>query len=601
MRAILALVLGILFINIASASILCDTVQVIKNWNKGDAVNSASITCTETENITSSVTTLGNHFSTTPSIPFSINPGQQLITINFNSNTDGGYYEEALVLGSSKIIPIKMNVTQTQTQSNSCQINPSLISYSQTIQQGTQVPIPKITFDPINCNGPLILTASSVSIQGGIITTSGQKPLSISSVQQDGINLNIDTTGLTTQQTYFSTLNINAFSKQFQIPFTITVTAGTTPIVNFSTTSLPTCSVTGSNLALNTTYSLVCTGIQPDIKIVPRVDNDFIYGVGLDTSANQYSWNFKPKKFGNTIIQAEFYYRDAPVGDIFKQEVKITSSGSSIEGTDLALLFTPSLDIAKEGDSVIVQIIDNKTNNLVATPQLYLNAAPQSINGSIFNLRLFSNIDYQIRAVSPGYNDLVSTVKLLTQPMNINITPSTGDSQTTFKIIAVDNASLFIDGLKVDNPYNGLLAEGNRNIRAIKQGYNDANLNFTVDKALTLIPLSEFKSGTNQVFTLSKNSSWSVNYQKDLTSEETTIKSGTSDSVEFTPEDKGIYKVLSGDKVIGTYEIKGWDGKFLGLGWFWYAGVIIVIVVLISLKSTSPAEHGVNLWSPTNA
>jgi len=92
--------------------------------------------------------------------------------------------------------------------------------------------LPKITFNPQNCNGQLSLSTSSVSIQGGILTTEGQKPVSIASIQTDGVNLNLNTAGLNSQ-TYSSYLNIIAFGKQFQIPFIITVTTGTNPNTNF--------------------------------------------------------------------------------------------------------------------------------------------------------------------------------------------------------------------------------------------------------------------------------------------------------------------------------------------------------------------------------
>jgi hypothetical protein len=579
MRKLLLIFGVILFISVATA-ISCNK-NISNSWIQGQAPPTEQISCLSQSNQTNQVFYSGSHFSV---IPNSILPNQTTnLQVIYNDGISSGNYTGWIFFSDGTSVSMSYNITPTQQQTG-CQINPSLVSYTQSIQQGTQIPLPKITFSPISCNGELILTPSSVSVQGGIITPVGQKPVFISSVVSDGIFLNIDTTGLNTQ-TYTSYLNINAFQKTFQIPFTIIVTSGTSPNSNFSIDNLPKCSLTSTVLNLNGTYSLVCTSILPDITIFPESDNEYIIGKNVETTSNQYSWIFSAKKYGNTIIKAKFFFRNAPVGDEFKQEVKISSSGLAIPGTNLRIAFTPSFEQIMPKKNVILQIVDNKTGSLVNNPEIYIDAVQLISIGYSFNYSFDLGRNYSIRARSPGYEDLVDIISVTAKELNFSISPESGDSSTVFSVSELNNATLYLDGTEIQNPYSNVLTAGNHTIKAKKDGYIEKEINLLVEESLTFSNAGTFEKGVRQTLTLNKNVSWEVVRQETPDGEKINIVSGTGSIVDFNPDKAGIYTIQYGDKSVLIGEIKSWNGKIFKIHWIWWTiGIILVIIFIIYIR-----------------
>jgi len=160
------LLLSILFISLVSANTICDTSRIDKSWTKNQAVTSETLTCTNQINSSVIVSSMGGNFNLNPSLPFILgNLSQQVFTINFNSNATPGSSVGIISFsdGSNNII-LNMTINQpTIIPQTGCQLNPSLVSYTQSIQVGTSLPIPKITFSPINCEGNIILTPSKYS------------------------------------------------------------------------------------------------------------------------------------------------------------------------------------------------------------------------------------------------------------------------------------------------------------------------------------------------------------------------------------------------------------------------------------------------------
>jgi hypothetical protein len=507
------------------------------------------------------------------------------LSASIKSNAPNGTYTGYINYASSNSgsIPITAIVTANQTSSQTgCQINPSLVSYTQTIQKGAKIPLPKITFNPIGCSGSLVLTASSVSIQGGIITTSGQKPVYISSVVSDGVNLQIDTEGLNTQ-TYSPVLRINAFGKSFEIPFTIVITGGTDPS-SFNIGNLPTCSLTSVTMTLNSSYSLVCSNLIPDVTISPVIDTDYIEGTGVDSTTNQFSWFFRPKKYGNTIIKAEFKYLGVPVGTPFSQEVRITSSGSSIAGTNLRFLFVPSLDLTRDNDLVLIQLVDNKTNSLVTHPRIFVDARELNSSSETFEFRFKAGTTYEFRGRADGYDDITQAFSINPKELPINITPSSGDTSTIFLInSSLANVTYTINGRAYPGFFSGSLPAGINIIQASKTGFLTTTINFSVADYTTILNGFEvnFQKGVEQTLVLSKNSStFIVWYQKDLNSMRESYYSGVGSNIKFTPKKAGIYTIESDGKTVQSYNITGfdWGKKFLWIPvWVW-----IIILVLIA-------------------
>ena len=597
MKKLIILLFSLLFINYSSAFILCTPNQVVYNVVEGQTPSFVDVQCVSSQpQLQVNMTKLGSFFSVSPSVPLTFdsnNPSYDL-QLNFNTLAKGTY--EGFLLFSDGSSPYKITYNVTSPPTPTCNLNPSLLSYSQSIQQGTSLSLPKIVFNPENCQGSLALSASTVTIQGGILTTTGQKPVYISSIEPNGINLNIDTTGLNTQQTYSSTLNIQAFGKTTTIPFNIVVTSGVKPATNFPIDNLPRCSFTSNIINLNNTYELTCNNIQPDVTVMPEIDSNYIIGIGTETSSSTYVWRFQPIKFGNTEIKAKFYLRNAPVGYPFKQELKIQSSGYIIAGTSLGVLFFPNLNTAKAGENVTIQLIDNSTGSLIEDGELLIDAVELNKHGNNFYFVFEPVKKYSMRARAVGYNDVVRDIGLELKEMSVNITPSSGDSLTTFRIETGINATLVIDNSRFAEPYIGALSAGEHQIVAVKEGYFDAYKNFTVllATAISSTPYS-FEKGENFIAYLNKNTSWQVQYQKDLESSYEILSTGNNSIVEFVPEESGYYYLVADGRTLtnGSFEIKGWDWKIAGINLFyWLGGAVALFIIFRLVQNNKQSSQG---------
>ena len=598
---ILSFVILSVFFASTSSAITCTQAgnsisEIFKSFTTGESVSNISIICSNPLNNTVTVNRLGNYVEISSSdglTPFTI-PGNQSrgITVSFVSSAPVGNYSAFISFSDSTSIPISINVNQIPSLTG-CQLNPSLVwNVPQTVQLGTKFDTALIVFDLVDCPSSLSLSYSNVHISGGITTMSGQKPIAIKSVNSQGVVLSIDTEGLSTQ-TYSSSLDINVFGKMYQYPFNVLVTSGTSQSGNFTIDKLPTCSLTSNIVNLNSTYSLVCTNILSDVTIVPDIDENYIIGIGKSQTISQLIYNFKPVKFGNTIFKARFYYQDAPVGQPFSQELKIQSSGSNTPGTNLKFLFTPTLQNAQSKQEVLIQLIDNKTGSLVPSPEIYIDAIQLNSSSSTFRYSFESDKNYSIRGRAYGYDDIVEVISLSSKPITISISPEKGDSSINFNITTSVNASLFINGNKVDNPYYNTLNSGLNEIRAIKEGYTESYINISIDQAITASLLTEFKKGVTQTITLTKEVNWTIFYSKDANSESKVLLTGISKQIEFKPSNAGIYKLVSEDRNLGLYTISAWDDKFFGIHWGWIVGIVLVIGGIILYNKNSSGDSSI--------
>lgn len=580
----------LMFISLTSAVSLDKTNLVFT-----DSVTSSTITFSQpATNITTITFTKDSSLDGKISLSLSqlqiLSSGQ--LAINLETSLENGNYFGNLYWnatdGTSGIIPIFITITQSNP-TDECKLNPSIISYTQSVQQGTEFELPKITFNPnAHCLGTFSITSAYVT--GGITTIEGQKPVYIKSATSSEIIIGVNTVGLSSR-TYNTKLTVTAFGKTFSevSNIDIIVTTGTDPANNFTLNDLPTCSVSRTTLALNNTYSLVCTGIQPDVTVSPSVDSDYIVGTSVETTSSQYMWYFKPIKLGSTDIKANFYYRGSTVGTPFNQKVSILSTGGGGGGTTLKFVFTPSLDKAKPNENVIVQVVDNLTGSL-QLPLVYANSILlNSSDDYSFNYIFQPNVIYSFRAKVSGYEDLVADFSLTSQEMNISILPSDYDSNTILNISTPGvNATLFINGQKQENPYIGSLNYGNNTIKAISEGYFDKELTIDVKPGIVGSLQTEWKKGVEQIILLNKDDSWVLIYKKTLDSDEKILFSGNSGNVTFTPKDKGFYTLKVTDKTAWANELTGWNWKIWGLHLIWW-GVIIValIIVILVIKNKS--------------
>jgi hypothetical protein len=544
--------------------------------------NNLNSNCTNNGLSTVLITTTGQGFSTNGVT--SINPNSSsIITVSINSNAPTGNLGSILFDGVQVI-----QITNLQAP-NTCNLNPSLSSLTQSVEQNTQYTLPKITFDPINCVGSVSYDASHIRVTGGVVLNGLSKPVSISSIVSDGVNLNVNTAGLNIQP-YMTALEINAFGKTYQIPITIVVTNGASDSTTFECSKIPTCTITNSVMSLNNSNSLICSQIPSGVKVVPQVDSNYIIGTNVQQTNSQYIWYFKGIKNGISKVRASFTYLDAPVCSSFSQDVSIQSSGVVTGTNALKLIFTPDLSNAKPNQDIIIQIAETGSNSLIPNAQLMIDAIPLTVGNDSFTFHysFVSNRNYTLRGLATGYADLVYNAYLSINPITFNMTPLSGDSDTQFDIRTIpENTSIFLDGNKINNPFISTISPGTHELRAIKEGYTDGVMNITINPAVFVTPSGEFKKGILQVFTLNKNSSCSVNYQKDSTSQIEIIlpEQLNVDKLQFTPNKAGTYSIICNGIPKYTQTLTGWNWnkKWWFMSWYLWFAIPIGLFVLIKI------------------
>lgn len=525
------------------------------------------------------------------SISFNANAtttGSILIPISIPNNTASGSYTSSITLGGETVT---LNFVVSQPVVSQIIVFPT--NKVLTIEQETETTQNILITVPSSY--PRIVTIQSTDFNPGTpVIKFGNLNLGQITPGQT-LSIPIVFSGKNAQVgTYQTGLNIFATDSQGQvfipsISLTLQVSSGVNPITNTTFSNPPSCILSSNNLNLNGTYTFTCQNVYNNIDInVPY--NPLIEGISVNKAGSLYTYTFKATKIGVNSFIASFSYQGSTLFNPFNQEIRVSNFGSSSGGNVLKVVFTPQLEIAKSGEKVIIQIINNQTGSLVENPELYVNAQPLEKNGYSFNYSFETSLNYSIRARSPGFEDLVTSVSLSNKPLNISFNPSVGNSATLFNILESNNATLFIDNSKVSNPYVGTLSGGTHEIKAIKEGFLDSIINFTVETSLTAIPSGEFKKGTPQVISLNHAVNWTVYYQKDISSGKELLLNGNGSTVEFTPGKSGIYTIESNNTIAGTFEAKGWSGKLLGLSWIWW--VVIVIICLtgyyfISGKSSS--------------
>ena len=569
-----------LLVATVSATVTCDPSQISVSFTQGDAVDSINTLCGNDANGSVSIDYTGQYFSITETT-IGASPSQKSIEVSFDNNAPSGNHFGSITFNGSAPIPVFMSVTENAVQQGDILTFPT--SKVVTVQQDAEKTQSILISVPENY--PRIITIQSVDFNPGTETILfGDLDLGQLSPGQS-TSIPIVFTGKDAAVgSYQTNLNIFATDSEGQIDFptislTLQVTSGVSPIDSTTFSTKPACSLSSSNMNLNNSYTFVCSGVVNNLDVEPEY-NQFFEGITVDFSSNIYTYTFKPVKFGNTDFIALFSHRGTPIFSPFSQEVRISSASGQIAGTSLRVLFTPDLSVAKKGERVAIQLIDNKTDTLVETPSIEIDAIPiTNKSGKTFFFEFDVDKNYSLRGSAPGYNDLVKSITLLEKPIKINIDPSVGNTNTIFNVSTDVNATITINGIDRGSSYRGTLITGTNEIKATKDGFTDTSKNLTVDSSITFFTNGEFKKGVLQTITLNKNTSWTVNYQKDKESPIETLLSGTGNKIEFEPKKTGIY-TLSAEDASREYEIEGWDWKkkWWFMEWFWWIGILAIII-----------------------
>lgn len=516
------------------------------------------------------------------------------VIFSIKSTATGGTYSGYLHydFGSDDgVIPINVVVAQEEDP-----VNYDIIVFPTSkivnVQQGA-VKTQSILID-VPANYPRTITVKSVTLEPEVDTIRFGD-LNLGQIAPgNSLQIPIIFSGEEAQTgSYSTTLKMLATDSEGQInlpqvTLIVQVTAGTSPVTEDTFSTPPTCSLTATTFNLNNTYSFTCSNTVSNLDIIIP-SSDYYTGKKVETSQNIYRYDFMPKKYGNTIFKAEFRYKGASIFDPFEQEIRITSSGSTVAGTDLRFSFTPKLEEAQDGEKVLIQLVDNKTGSLVSDPIVMVNALEINKTGDYsFEYSFVAETDYELRGKALGYADLVQTISINPQIINIILSPISGDTSTIFTInTSVENATLFINDGVVENPYSGTIPGGLNVIKAVRKGYTTTEKNLTVESIIRISSGGEnFKKGALQTFFLTQNATWKVYYlnSMDATSVDL-VESGEGTKIEFTPDKKGFYKLEADGVMVGPYyEIKGFSlGNKWGFmpAWAWMLIILVVIVIII--------------------
>jgi hypothetical protein len=597
-KTILLCMLLILLVASVQAVTYCDTSSVSQTWQEGEST-SKIITCTNQNNSTSvTMNKVGSYFSTSPTIPVTLLPlTPRAITIIFDSSAPAGTYDGILYFSDdSDPILVNMNVTESTAEETGCVIEvfpeslPNIkISQGETKTKSIKITVPSCYSTYIKVNG-VSLATDEQPIQLGELALGNIQPGSSLNIPVD-INAEDVSTGQ-----YLDTLQFSIYDSsgnRITVPTVdigVYVTTGVTPITGDTFSTPPTCSLSATSLNLNNTYSFTCSGLVSNLDInIPS--SEYYTGTKVEVSSSLYRYDFTPAKYGETKFVAEFKYKGASIFQPFSQDIRITSAGSLVAGTTLKFIFTPKIDEATgDEDKFLVQIVDNKTGSLVSSPRIWVNAVEINSSTDTFEYKFIPNTNYEIRGKASGYEDLVQTINIKPQKINILINPGTGDSSTMFNVTtSVENATLTIQGQTYTASYYGVLPGGTVEIKAVKEGYKTEIINFTVtDKPKILSFGGEFKKNVDQNFTLNKDGNWVVYYKKTMdATDRSEYAKGYGSLVAFKPEKAGAYVIEVDGIHVGTFEIAKFSfknkwGPLPAWGWL-VGGAVILLIIIIAI------------------
>jgi len=611
-KGIVSVVLFLFFLSLAlpltSALMSCNTNSISVSYIKGDSVSPYSLSCTNDGNSTVWSDLIGTYVSWNQEDPFASGSGTtKNIQLSFNSNAPQGNYAYKINFDDgSPDVDIALSVLP-QADPSDCELITTFPQYSLSIKKDTQPFQNTYSFKVSDtCTGGLditdILTSGQITF-----TDNGNAPIRIVGGIPKGtrnpgetfqITLEFDSfdLGLGTYQTSLvvgGTWGSDAVVSQ--IAYSISVVSSATPIGDVIV--VPIFESISSEMNLNQSQTLTVREVNPNLDIIVE-PNNYLSGIKTQTIDSTWKWTFVPVRVGNTKVRWWAEYQGGMIGEMQEQDIRIIRSGGAVLGSNLLLIFTPSLSLAKSGEEIIINIatpvIGTNQTNLVDSPELSIDSVPlyaSNISGRAFYFTFESGRNYSVRAKAPTYNDLVTTISLTSKPILFTMSPSDGDSDTIFSITGSDEATLCINGnCDMGNPYVGTLEVGNNTFRLFKEGFLDYEQTVSIIEGVTMTRLTEvFKKGDEQIYSLNKNVNWTVSYQKDPDSIPEILIQNNSNEIRFTPDKKGEYKITYGEKFqFETVEGIDWNKQWFGFYWYLW----IFALALISYYILSPSSGG---------
>lgn len=504
-------------------------------------------------------------------------------------------------------IPLVLKLIDNSNIQQECRINPSITHFIQRITRGTNPFTRTFTVSVSNnCEAPVIL--NEVIISGTVQTSDGEKPIRLAGAlslgeknpgEQSQFGVEFDVEGIEIGS-YNPTATIvgnyqgNQISTKIQ--YTIEVLEGVTPITDITT--LPEYIIPDSVTA-GQTFEII--GRNVNINLQPSIlPNEKLIGESVSNDASG-NWIWKGKTndtSGSITIKIATLFKGNQIDRIISKEVDIIGS-SSIPGSDVMKFeFFPQLSSLVDGNNVTVTARDTGNNNLIQGWSLFVNGL-----ASETTFPVEANKNLTLTATHPNYNTLDYIIFINPGFIPISILPSkTVNTNTLINFNSTeDGIKYFVNGLELDGSSYLADKKGVFTLKAIKDGFLDTSINFTVQKIITLTnfpPQNEkLKKGDSVILELSEPTEWIVFFQETYKEGETIppaeqIATGSQQVVEFVLNDAGKYHVESDGKILWSYTIENFDfGKLIKDSykklWFWVVAIVIIVVVFFVVKNAN--------------
>lgn len=602
------LFLSLFLISIVSAQITCNPSSLSTSYPQGS--NASLITvCTNSANYSVAVSKTGSDFTLDKSIL--LNGTSTTIQVTFNPSASVATHSGSIDFNdSSSSIPVLFIVTSPPSPSDMLVFPTSKVI---SVQQGDEKTQNVILTLPSTYPRTVTIQSVDFNPQVSPIKFGDLNLGSISPGQSIQIPIIFSGIGASTG-VYQTQMSVFAVDSQGQVPVSnvnlqLQVTSGINPLTNSSLDNFPTCTVSSTLLNLNSTYQLTCTLSNPNVQIYPVIDPEFIQGVTVDQTANQYIYSFKGIKTGNTNVTAKFVYQNGEVGKRFSQEVKITPSGAtSVGGTIMDVIFyqngqqIPLSDL--KATDTIINLVDNSTRNLITNYHLLLNGV--EINNT---LSFTTGKTYELRATASdmGYSDRVLDFNVSAAGLLILLDPSK-ETYNLGDIINlssnVENVSYLLGDSVITSPYT-FVSAGTYVLKAVKEGYLDGEMNITVLSPISYTTLSpndpsKWKKNDDVSMLLTDNASWTVTYvpKANPTQTPVALKSGIGNLVSFKVQGDGVYRVLDGNTEITSFNIGNSRSLWNTLSshpWLFgiIGAVVLLIIIILFIRNRNSAHNEV--------
>ncbi|MEK6881299.1 MAG: hypothetical protein AABY22_16880 [Nanoarchaeota archaeon] len=585
----------------------------------------SSISSTLTQGQSTQVTigyTANNPSNNSDSVSVSLNNAPSFVSVNSNLiNIPANSQISGNLIFS--ISPTTLNPAQTYSSIMSVGNTnlPSTIIVNPDLTGQCRIYIPPTTSSKTLASGETATQSIQVTVSQYCSTplqvTTNQpqmtKPISWNSMtgqvnpaQSLSMIITYDTTNVQ-KGTYADTIVISGIdgAEKFytlSIPLSLTVSTSISPVTNGSFSYFPVCSVSGSELSLNSSYKLSCTDIPVNLKISPQIDTNFIEGINVEEIGNTYTYFFKPKSVGNTEIFANFLFGTANIGNPFKQALKIFQGNTVISGANMSFRFAPELYQAQENENIIVRVIDTATGNILSDAKILLDLS--EVNNDSISLQ--SGKNYEIRASNYGYPDLVQSISLVSKPIEFNLSASYKKNDILDFTTNPTGAIISLNDGVITLPFT-ITEAGKFNITASLNGYSTTTKEIFVDDTILIIyqtPPEQVKKGGNVALQFDKESILRAEYYNSKKQIWETIipEKITQTEITFETAKDGNYQIYSDEVKVKEYLIgeagvlKWYQGKWGGIKKLWIligGGFLILLFVLsrINLKGEDNYDY----------